>query len=322
MKNESKKIKIKGIPFGVLLAGKVHDGSKTVTRRVVKMHPEIEQFVDLRDTYISACGRHLFFDCFNKDGTQILGRELDVPYAVGQLLYVREPWRVDVQYDKPSGSKHIPDDAMVYWEGSDFPFGGRRRIARFMPARFARTFLRVTAVRCERLGVITDYDAIDEGIDCLDVPTGGGDFADYYRDYSQPFPNGNDGWPWIESEPVKSFASLWDHINHRKTDPKFADNPWVWVISFERVEMANPWNKIVPQVLLSNYGMASWIHPVTGAGYVVNLTAAVGGWVWKIDNAALRVIRKSVLLPTEREAIEDLNGWLRLIVLNPDLLKP
>ena len=224
MKNESKKIKIKGIPFGVLLAGKVAEGSKTVTRRVVK-HPAVD--VGLYDR-CEIYGKRALFCHAAKIEAGITGGWpiMDIPYKVGQVLYVREPWRVDGQYDKPNGSAHIPDDAMIYWEGNDFPFGGRRRIARFMPARFARTFLRVTGVRCERLGGITEVDAVREGIDVC----ASNDLMVLWRDYS-----GKIGF----SSPTNSFFSLWDSINGKDSH---LQNPWVWVISFERVEMPNPWN--------------------------------------------------------------------------------
>lgn len=209
MKSESKKIKIKGIPFGVLLAGKVADGAKTMTRRVVKDGVPFGNW----DETVKHC-----------------------PYAVGQLLYVREPWRVDHVYDKPSGSGHISDDAMIYWGGEDFPFGGRRRIARFMPKRFARTFIRVTGVRCERLREITEDDAVREGIDTRLHPDDGETVT--WRDYRcttrDKFVHGS-AWG-----PKESFLSLWDAVNGKDAHK---ENPWVWVIEFERVEMPNPWNE-------------------------------------------------------------------------------
>ena len=280
MKNEIKKIKIKGIPFGVLLAGKVADGSKTMTRRVMKDGVPFG----------------------NWDGTV-----KHCPYAVGQLLYVREPWRVGNAYDKPSGSKHIPDNEVVNYLSDKVQSGmlGRGRIARFMPARFARTFLRVTGVRYERLGEISHSDAVYEGVDSM--------MHDDERVFYDYLSKGHD----MDIDAIDSFFSLWDSINGKDSH---LQNPWVWVISFERVEMLNPWNEAGPMVLLSSYGMASWDHPITKMGYVVNVTAAVGGWVWKIDRADLRTVRKSVLWPTEKEATHDLNRFLRLSILNPAML--
>ena len=225
MKNESKKIKIKGIPFGVLLAGKVADGTKTVTRRVVAINGnpvlepiEIEE-ADSGFVYNRALGN------FPVTGA------LPCPYTVGQLLYVREPWQAAAKYDKPSGSSHIPDDGEIAYlsdnGGTRHEFGGRRRIARFMPARFARTFLKVTGVRCERLVDISGADAIAEGI------------TTHRKDCTCHLGVMED---WCRHDARARFSTLWDFINHKKPAPKFADNPWVWVISFVKVEMPNPWN--------------------------------------------------------------------------------
>lgn len=201
--------KIKGISFGELLAGKVSDGTKTQTRRLAK------------------------------DGE-------NAPWQVGQLLYVRRPWRTGDGLDaiRPSA---LADHCHIEFIGSGKEIlHGRYRQARFMPKKFATTFIRVLEVRKERLQDISEDDAIAEGIDCLDVRTpGGDDYADYYRDYSQPYEEIG-GWPWIEGYPIKSFASLWDYVNHEKGKPKWADNSWVWVIKFERVNMPNPWNIYTP----------------------------------------------------------------------------
>ena len=234
MKNESKKIKIKGIPFGVLLAGKVHDGSKTVTRRVVK-----SEFPDLHVKDWKFAGINLHDDFpnhaeFRRDAEaneNFISQSIftPCPYAVGQLLYVREPWRVGNAYDKPSGSDHIPNDATVNYLSDKVQIGmlGRRRIAR-LPARFARTFLRVTGVRCERLGEISHSDAVYEGVDSM--------VHDDERVFYDYLSKGHD----MDIDAIESFFSLWDSINGKDSH---LQNPWVWVISFERVEMPNPWNE-------------------------------------------------------------------------------
>ena len=43
--------------------------------------------------------------------------------------------------------------------------------------------------------------------------------------------------PWNNRD---SFFSLWDSINGKDSH---LQNPWVWVISFVKVEMPNPWNE-------------------------------------------------------------------------------
>lgn len=240
--------KIKGISFGTLLAGKVADGSKSVTRRLVKLHPGIEQMVTLSNPSFSKSGHLLFFDCEQKDGTKILARSLDVPYRVGQLLYVREPWRVASIYNKPNGSAHIPDGADIEYlaervkgyalKSEWFCFSdaaaGRQRLARFMPRRFARTFLRVTEVSCERLLEISHAHAIREGIELVKNPIGRVGFDDeYIWKVGEKLVNGS----------REAFFSLWDSINGKDAH---LQNPWVWVIEFQKLEMPNPWNESLP----------------------------------------------------------------------------
>ncbi len=84
-----------------------------------------------------------------------------------------------------------------------------------LPLKYSRIFLEVEMSWRHKLQDMTEDDALDEGIDWLNVPTGGDDYYDYYRDYSQP-KEGLDGWPWISGDPIKSYASLWDSINGKE----------------------------------------------------------------------------------------------------------
>jgi hypothetical protein len=182
------------------------DGTKTQTRRIVKPQPDSGpngRMVDLG----SAWGL--------LDG--VLSGEWRCPFGQpGDLLYVRETWCKPYSGDTP--------DAYIYLaDGPDFLSAvarehnwGRKdgtgwRPSIFMPKRIARLWLRVTDVRVERLQKITEADAIREGtrpaanvttVDC-DTPS-----------------------------PRAAFATLWDSINAKRAP--WADNPWVWVVTFER----------------------------------------------------------------------------------------
>ncbi len=260
------KVKIKGISFSDLLAGKVADGSKTMTRRLLatEVMPDTVRIDLMLDKRVA---------CPLRGNGQQSGAIIPVPFTVGQLLYVRESWQAPAKYYYPSGSAHIPDDAEIAYlsdnGGRKHEFGGRKRLARFMPARFARTFLRVTGVRCERLMEITEDDAVAEG--------GGLDWPIGYI-------------PAYEAAPYTyCFAQLWDHINHRKTDPKFADNPWVWVISFDRVEMANPWNVDLPWKPTWTKCDGDWLYGnrdhVLGCDYAITVAydQISTAWDWSVS---------------------------------------
>jgi hypothetical protein len=74
-----------------------------------------------------------------------------------------------------------------------------------MPRWASRLTLEVTDVRVERLSQITEQDARDEGITFVASVQDGG--------------------------AVLAFRNLWNSING-----SFHDDPWVWVVSFRRVD--------------------------------------------------------------------------------------
>lgn len=80
---------------------------------------------------------------------------------------------------------------------------GKWRNPLFMPEWAARYFIKITDVRVGRLQEITNTDAVAEGIF------------------------------WAKNNPRDDFSFLWDSIN-----PKYpwADNPWVFAYTFEKVE--------------------------------------------------------------------------------------
>jgi hypothetical protein len=84
-----------------------------------------------------------------------------------------------------------------------------------MPRWASRILLEITAIRVERLQDITEQQALAEGV------------ASCAQDLD---PDGN-GY-----SPGELFSILWSSING--TDSWNA-NPWVWVVEFKRVEVAN-----------------------------------------------------------------------------------
>lgn len=192
--NERKEILLKAKPilFNTEMVRAILDGRKTVTRRVVKPQPVV------------------------------LNSLVIPPYKVGDILYVRETWRIwkAHRYDA---------DAFI-----DFRSGGYGTILRFvhgctdladrddydhfirkwgvdgkwhpsihMPKKAARIFLRVTNVRVERLQDCGNMQAKDEGCSCC-----------------------------------SQFARIWDGTIKKSDLVKYgwAANPWVWVIEFEMVK--------------------------------------------------------------------------------------
>jgi len=82
-----------------------------------------------------------------------------------------------------------------------------------MPRKFSRITLELTAVRVQRVQEISGADAIAEGIDLS---------------------NQHDSH--LEANQRYVFGRLWDSINGKRAGCAWADNPWVWCLSFKRVE--------------------------------------------------------------------------------------
>ncbi|MEI2304967.1 morphogenetic protein [Klebsiella pneumoniae] len=86
-----------------------------------------------------------------------------------------------------------------------------------MPRLSSRILLEITDVRVERLNAISQEDAQAEGME----------LAGWRPTYSDPDSGGE------VMTPYDNFAELWSSIYG---DESWKANPWVWVISFERVE--------------------------------------------------------------------------------------
>lgn len=113
--------------------------------------------------------------------------------------------------------------------------GWYKRLARFMPKKYARIFLEVTDVRIERLGDIADTEGEDEylaeGVEKVHFHHGFG-----YKSYQiihegRHKGEANPHAAIPNASPLTSFKELWEALN----GPESWDaNPWVWVLSFNR----------------------------------------------------------------------------------------
>lgn len=137
----------------------------------------------------------------------------------GDVIWAREAW----QYER-EGTGCPDDNGVLYratdpgWDDNDT--GLRWRPSRYMPRWACRLWLRVTAVRPERLQDITTADAIAEGM----TPTWEGQSAPGVPHKSE----------------IDQFADLWDSIN-AKRGHGWDTNPWVWVYTFERAARPEGW---------------------------------------------------------------------------------
>lgn len=192
-------MKEKPITFSPEMIRAILEGRKTQTRRIGKnlsggywdgpkwFHPEIVKNGQFEP------GPKIF-GIYGDDW------HLKAPYAPGDLLYVREAYRLDAKWDFFSPSEVVEQtiDFPIYFEADQSacsPSVGRYRHARFMPKVFSRICLEVTDLRAEQLQDITWEDVRAEGF-------------------------GN----------ITELSVYWDKLH----GPGSWDaNPWVWVVKFK-----------------------------------------------------------------------------------------
>ena len=135
------------ILFNTDMVRAILSGSKTVTRRICRDANKLT--VPLSDT-IDHNARTYTVEGINEDGiTQYLA-ERRMPYAAGDILWVREMWAKvapDIYAYKADNDRQVPR-----WHPSIH-----------MPKEAARLFLRVTDVRLERLREMKPCDIQREG---------------------------------------------------------------------------------------------------------------------------------------------------------------
>ena len=171
-------------------------GRKTQTRRLPKRQPGNEYVPSPNNFY------------------------MHTDYVVGDLLWVREAWAVNAAFnDLPP--RDLPDNCGLHFlasrnNGRPFQDTAKIRSARFLLKKFARIWVRVTAVRVERLQEITLRDVWAEGCEARQFALFGSD------------KEGRDKIGRLHFQPG------WDSINAKRAP--WASNPWVVVVTFERVK--------------------------------------------------------------------------------------
>ncbi len=221
--------KLKPILFNTDMVRAILDKRKTVTRRVLAENDKIREFRTslYPDGWWREGRAYATWESFMAD----LRRESK--YTRGDVLYVRETWQKAGICDD---SDNVILETMQYYYAADGdpcfdywidPNTGEHKErmpwkpAIHMPKAAARIFLRVTDVRVEQLQDITIADCKREGVI---LPPPRGDEYDYELDPDLDY--------------LFGFQNLWDSTIKRADIDKYGwnENPWVWVIEFERVE--------------------------------------------------------------------------------------
>ena len=226
---------MKPILFSTPMVKAILAGHKSQTRRVVKFSK----------------GLSPTWSGYTPDGAVLYGSNnvpaAKAPYKPGDILWVRETWRIgawnvdgciavdykadgtvrrewlmvddEEQFEKywiqssedaKKAGLSTDDNGEYHWDPGEAPTRWRPSI--FMPREASRLYLKVTDVRAKRVQDIIGDQCAAEGIALYSGPVGKRE--DYYRG---------------------EFLKLWDNLN-AKRGFSWSANPWVWVISFEKTE--------------------------------------------------------------------------------------
>lgn len=155
MKREEALRIAKPILFNTDMVRAIQDGTKTVTRRVLKnQDPERAFNYDyVNDTDGIAREVDLICDMGNNVLEAMVNK---IPYFVGDILYVRETW---------CKGKFRGEEEQYYYKADNKIPHCEWHPSSHMPKAAARIFLRVTVVRVERLQDIDDDGVVAEGLE-------------------------------------------------------------------------------------------------------------------------------------------------------------
>jgi hypothetical protein len=228
---ENTKTKFHPILFSTPMVQALIEGRKTMTRRTkglekFNLSPDRFRFDGLDEEGVSYYMEHL-----NENGKETENYfEIIPPYKVGDVLWVRENYYTASNWDhwKPSMLKSVNVKVFFVADSPNYDIPrplsrGKIRPCIFLPKEYSRIFLKVKAVRVERLQDISDEDAKGEGAkdsfnyDEIKMLEGLGNW-----NIPKPFFNHQFG-----------FLSIWCKINGCKN---WLENPFVFVYEFEIIE--------------------------------------------------------------------------------------
>jgi hypothetical protein len=248
-------MKERPILFSAAMVAAIVSGTKTQTRRKVE-HGFTDKKMNERDikAYVSDGGAMVHF---KRDGGAIFFCGIPNSHGeIGDLLYVREAWRLIgwdfedgtmlIEYkdgkrlwmdthDPTEDSQWLVDQVEKLWLkgclGEDPEDPDKAVIIKtvpwrpsiHMPKAAARLWLLLEGIGAERLQDISEEDAIAEGIEKY------GPFGEYK---GAIHPNGGSMKFRAYERASRAFQDLWEGING---EDSWKINPWVWTLKFKEL---------------------------------------------------------------------------------------
>lgn len=183
------KTKYHPILFSTPMVQAILEGRKTQTRRVVK--------------------DEMLQKATPEDDIEFLLLTIIYKYKVGDVLWLRETFYANTS-EQLQGTFYYKASTDIGWK-----FKWKPSI--FMPKEACRAYLKIKAIRVERLQDISEEDSIAEGV----IKEKNGQWKNYL--VPQTF------WTYAKY----SFETLWISINGKESMNK---NPFVWVYEFETID--------------------------------------------------------------------------------------
>jgi hypothetical protein len=201
---------MKGICFKEPLFHAVVNGTKTQTRRIIEPQP-----IDKPEFY--AFFKRWVYWLFGESNPVKKPR-----YKLGEKVYLKEPYYHFIPNSLEDAIGIRAKTFYKYYCGIETNHRDDKKWKNklFMPAKYARYFIEITGVRCERLQDISDGDCEREGI----CPV-------WENGFIVAWSNKSDGKTYTTRK--ESYAALIDKINGKNT---WEINPFVWVYDFKLVK--------------------------------------------------------------------------------------
>lgn len=139
------------------------------------------------------------------------------PYQVGQKIFCKESWSLFEKYGLPDSvpqadfidNKNLVVAYKQTFAGSENLEKYKWKPAQHMKQEYSRLTPLIKEIRVERLGEISEENAIAEGV------------MNHLR--------------IVHYNPVEYFRQLWN-ATHKKPEEKFEANPWVWIVEFKKMD--------------------------------------------------------------------------------------
>lgn len=182
-------------------------GRKTQTRRIIKPQPA-QKVVDVEKRN----GKTVAIPYWQAAGLWNEDKYITFPFGnIGDILWVRER----LEWEGEFGWQYAADHTAIEITGEPHSILFRDKInipSIHMPRQVSRITLKIVDLRAQRLQDISEKDAKAEGVGSKDTVTIQQATTPTYK---------------------KAFEFYWNFINGKKHP--WSSNPWVWVISFEKI---------------------------------------------------------------------------------------